>query len=89
MSRVLDRTLPLPELAQAWGWSPGKLYRLVGAQAIPHLKIRGRIYFELSAVDAWKAAHRRGGQTPDLPTATRTRADECRALGIEPDHAFS
>lgn len=88
---TLDRTLTLPQLAQAWGWSPGKLYRLCEAEAIPHLRIRGRLYFEVSAVEAWKAAHRRAERRRETDAAhvMTDRAEECARLGIERDHIFS
>jgi predicted DNA-binding transcriptional regulator AlpA len=93
---TLDRTLTLPELAQAWGWPQGRLYRLCEAEAIPHLRIRGRLYFEVSAVEAWKAAHRRAElrqqdvrATQAAQAAARSRAEECAALGIPENHRFS
>lgn len=72
---TLDRTVPLPELARAWGWSQRKLYRLVEAGAIPHLRIRGRYYFELSAVEAWKAAARREAVEQSSPARVNSLAD--------------
>lgn len=90
---TLDRTLPLPELAKAWGWSQDKLYRLCEAEAIPHLRIRGRIYFELSVVEEWKAAHRKAVARREEPraaaTPARDRAAECAALGIDANHEFA
>jgi hypothetical protein len=84
---TLDRTLSLSQLAQAWDWSPRKLHRLCAAHAIPHLRIRNRIYFEVSAVEHWKAAHR---QVPHDGTPHASAVvDECARLGISTEHEFA
>lgn len=84
---TLDPTLTLSELARHWGWSQDRLRRKVKAGTIPHLRIDGRIYFELSAVEAWKAAARRGeapapAQEDSSRARRRTEADEYAALGL-------
>ncbi len=83
---VLDRKFTIAELADRWGWSRSKLYRLVYAHEIPYVRIgsgRGGIYFEESVVEQWLEARRR------RPTAlaqhgARSRAEERAALGIDP-----
>lgn len=93
MSTALERHIPLPELAKKWGCSQDVLYRKVRAGTIPYLRIDGRIFFEPSQLEAWKAAARRGavhGATEEAPPSRRrTREEECAALGIPTDHAFS
>jgi hypothetical protein len=88
---ISEPPIPLPDLARLWGWSQQKLYRLVELDAIPHLRIRGRIYFEASRLEAWKAAQRQGERRREEQTrrSTRTRKEECAALGIEYPHEFS
>jgi hypothetical protein len=92
---TLDRTLSLPDLARAWGWSQQKLYRLVELDAIPHLRIRGRIYFEVSVLERWKASHRKAEshqverEHEADRVRRRTREEECDVLGIPVDHEFS
>jgi Helix-turn-helix domain len=86
---TLDRTLSLPALARAWDWSPRKLHRLCAAHAIPHLRIRGRIYFEVSTVEAWKAARRYVETAREVPPRAPAAVDECAQLGIPTDHLFS
>lgn len=88
---IVDRKLTLVELADAWGWSPSKLYRLVEAQAIPHARIRGRIYFEPGLVEAWFACYRRAERQREDAIATpaeRSRLDERRALGLSDEETF-
>lgn len=38
MTDAGDQLLPLMTLARRWGWSRSKLWRLVQAGSIPHLK---------------------------------------------------
>jgi hypothetical protein len=94
----LEPLLSLPDLAKAFGWKQGRLYRLCEMKKIPHLRVNGpngRIYFELSAVEAWKEAQRvpvagerdRRAITPN--SQKRTRAEECALLGIPVDHEFA
>jgi hypothetical protein len=88
---VTEAPIPLPDLARLWGWSQQKLYRLVELDAIPCLRIRGRIYFEASRLERWKAAQRQGEARREALAGkrSRTREEECAALGIPVDHEFS
>lgn len=93
MSR--ERLLTLMQLAEKWGWSRSKLYRLVKRGEIPHLVIGPRrdVHFREAVVEAWLAEL----EVP-MKDAPRRRAavngddgreEMCRELGIEPDHQFT
>lgn len=56
MGASSDRLLTVAQLADRWGWSRQKIYRLVYAKQIPYVRIgtgRGGIYFEEATIDAW------------------------------------
>jgi excisionase family DNA binding protein len=90
---VSARLLSIAQLAERWGWRPQALYRLIAARAIPYVRIgtgRGRIYFEEAAVEQWlEARRRRPAEVAPRAASTRSRADECQALGIPVEHLFS
>lgn len=89
-----DRLLTLMQLAEKWGWSRSKLWRLVQRKEIPHIRIGPRrdVHFRESVVEAWllerevpiAAAPRR--RVPDRDSG---REEMCAELGIELDHQFS
>lgn len=93
MSR--DRLLTLMQLAEKWGWSRSKLWRLVKRGEIPHLVIGPRrdVHFRESHIEAWllerevpaKNAPRRSAMAREGDG----REEMCRELGIEPDHQFT
>ncbi len=87
MSRARDRKLTVAQLAEQWGWSRSRIYRLVYAQAIPFVRIgcgRGGIYFEESAVESWLEARR---QRPRERAAQRP-ADEPIDWGFPVEQIF-
>jgi hypothetical protein len=86
---ALTEKVPLPELARRWGWSQDALRWLVRRKAIPFLKIGGRIYFEVEALEPWLAA-RRGGDPVALAAQSKAaaRAASRRALGLPANHYF-
>lgn len=86
MTRTLVPKISLNDLAARWGWKPERLYHLCAEKRMPHLKIGGRIYFEEPALETWLEAQR--AETAADKQA-RTRDEECRALGIEPNHSFT
>lgn len=82
---TLEKKLTQRELADLWGWSMTRLTRMVNTNAIPHLRIGKEVWFELSALEPWLDARRRG---PTVSAPARDRADECARLGIPVDHRF-
>jgi excisionase family DNA binding protein len=86
-----DRLLPLMALATRWGWSRSKLYRLVRANAIPHLRKGPRrdVYFRERDVEAWLAAQTRAPQGGPRPAGTaRSIEEERQQVGIASEDAF-
>jgi hypothetical protein len=80
-------------LSKAWGWKPGRLYRLCALRKIPHVRIAGQIFFEPAALEVWLTAQRHAVQVEpgDVVEQVRvmTREAECHALKIPVDHPFS
>lgn len=89
------RLIPLSALAVEFGWSVSKLYPLVAARRIPHLRIGPRrdVYFERDAIEAWIAARRvEDGTAKRAAAATTRRArmaieDELAVFGLRPEDA--
>lgn len=85
-----DRLLTLMQLAKAWGWSRGKLWRLVASGEIPHIRVGARrdVHFRERDVEAWLAARTIGPVASDTPTpppaAKRSFAEE---FGLSPEDA--
>lgn len=86
-SPTLDRKLTVRELSDAWGWSRHKITRLVNRNAIPHLRVGDEVFFELSALEPWLAARRRGDSSRTGGSG-RTRAQERADLGLSGDPLF-
>jgi hypothetical protein len=93
-SPTFDRTVPLTELAEAWGWSAEHIRKLCRDKEIPYLLIRGHYYFEESVVERWKAERRqeeerRAAHVPDIPEPRpQSRIEELVRLGINPVDEF-
>jgi predicted DNA-binding transcriptional regulator AlpA len=88
-----DRLLTIAELAAKWGWSEKKLYHLIAAKAIPHLRLFGRrnhdVHFRESVVEAWLREREVGDCTKGAEKAaveTVSHEEWCRRLLIPPDH---
>lgn len=94
---VSGRVLTLMQLATKWGWSRSKLQRLVARKGIPHLRLnaRGDVHFVERDVDRWleEQTVRPKSSSPARRTSTfdedELRLEQCRELGIEPDHSFT
>jgi len=86
-----EHLLTLTQLADALGWRPDKVRRLVAKGVMPVTRIEGRLYFRPSVIDAWIAMQSVAPAT--LPSAadhvTADRVDECARLGIAAEHEFS
>ncbi len=86
MSR--DRLLSIKQLADRWGWSVSKIYRLVVARRIPHVRLRGGgYYFREAEIEAWLEAQTL--RPREAPAVSPDRAAECAALGIPVEHEFT
>lgn len=82
--------IQLPELARRLGWRPERLYRLVRRREIPHFKVGRDLFFDEAEIAAWlEAQHRAAIAAMGAAAPRRTREDECREFGVEPDHEFS
>ena len=86
MTTLSARKIPLPALAQMWGWSQQKLYHLCRLQRIPHARIGREIFFDAVEIAAWyEAQTRRPDPAPAVARPThrgRTADEECAAFGI-------
>ncbi len=95
-----DRLLSIRQLATKLGWSEGRLYRLVAARRIPHVRVpgekgRGTITFRESQIEAWlerlsiPARGELATPTPARAMVVGDRAAECERLGIPVHHRFT
>jgi excisionase family DNA binding protein len=90
---VIPRLLSVADVAEQFGVSESTLYRWIYLRRIPFRKIGGRVWFTEPDLVEWMEA-RKVLVTPSLGGSASTRtlrshADECAALGIEPNHRFS
>ncbi len=91
-----QRLLSIKQLAERWGWSYGRIYRLACEKRIPHLRLptskgHGGYFFEEAAVEAWLSAARVANTTQPSParSAEIERQAECDRLGIPRWHEFN
>jgi hypothetical protein len=83
-TRVLERKLSVKELSETWGWTPKRIWTLVRANEIPHLRIGDAVFFELSALEAWLRSKERGQAIEPNPEAAGRRAASRASLGLPP-----
>jgi excisionase family DNA binding protein len=85
-----DRLLTLMQLAKQWGWTRSKLWRLVAAGEIPHIRVgvRRTVYFRERDLEQWLAARTVGTKAKPMPAPrpaqTQSFAEE---FGVSPEDA--
>lgn len=87
---MTDRLLSLRQLANKWGWSVDRVYRLVKRKEIPFVRIGRDFHFQEAAIDAWLES-KTTRPVVDAPIGTARRGarrsdrEWCETFDLDPE----